>query len=130
MVDSLNRGDRIVCKVRESAIVEAYTKDFDEKRVFEIIGTSYQGWYLYVPSYIVIKGSSLITKKNYQSLGINAKYIGEETVFITSSFVVKVEQILTGMLCKSCGEHFDYAEPNQPDGTLVCWYCRRYPFYK
>jgi hypothetical protein len=34
--------------------------------------------------------------------------------------------ILDGCICKSCGEFYQFAEPNQIDGTLVCWSCRNY----
>ena len=29
-----------------------------------------------------------------------------------------------GCTCKKCQEFFPYAEPNQKDGTLVCYGCR------
>jgi len=29
-----------------------------------------------------------------------------------------------GCTCKKCKEFFPYAEPNQEDGTLVCYACR------
>lgn len=29
-----------------------------------------------------------------------------------------------GCDCKKCKEYFPYAEPNQDDGTLVCYKCR------
>ena len=29
-----------------------------------------------------------------------------------------------GCVCKKCKELFPYAEPNQEDGTLVCYACR------
>jgi len=29
-----------------------------------------------------------------------------------------------GCTCKKCKEFFEFAEPNQEDGTLVCWSCR------
>lgn len=28
-----------------------------------------------------------------------------------------------------CAQFFDYAIPNQDDGTFKCWSCRNYPFY-
>lgn len=28
--------------------------------------------------------------------------------------------------CNKCGELFPYAEPNQKDGTLICYSCRKY----
>lgn len=30
----------------------------------------------------------------------------------------------SGCLCKKCKEFYDFAEPNQEDGTLICWSCR------
>lgn len=29
-----------------------------------------------------------------------------------------------GMICKTCKELYQFAEPNQSDGTLICWACR------
>jgi hypothetical protein len=29
-----------------------------------------------------------------------------------------------GCNCKKCKEYFPYAEPNQDDGTLICYACR------
>lgn len=29
-----------------------------------------------------------------------------------------------GCSCKKCKEFYEFAEPNQEDGTLVCWSCR------
>jgi hypothetical protein len=29
-----------------------------------------------------------------------------------------------GCSCKICKELYPYAEPNQEDGTLICWSCR------
>jgi hypothetical protein len=29
-----------------------------------------------------------------------------------------------GMYCINCGEFYEYAEPNQSDGSLICYSCR------
>jgi hypothetical protein len=34
------------------------------------------------------------------------------------------EDRLDGLWCTSCGDFSTYAEPNQEDGTFVCWSCR------
>jgi len=34
------------------------------------------------------------------------------------------EEKSDGCFCKKCKEFFEYAEPNQEDGTLICWACR------
>ena len=41
-------------------------------------------------------------------------------------FVKKVPQNKDGCICTKCRELFPYAEPNQPDGTLICYSCRKY----
>lgn len=38
--------------------------------------------------------------------------------------VEKKKKDSVGCSCKKCKEYFDYAEPNQEDGTLICWACR------
>jgi hypothetical protein len=31
---------------------------------------------------------------------------------------------MDGCFCKKCHNFYEYAEPNQYDGTLICWACR------
>jgi hypothetical protein len=38
--------------------------------------------------------------------------------------VEKKKKDSAGCFCKKCKDFFEYAEPNQEDGTLVCWSCR------
>jgi hypothetical protein len=33
-----------------------------------------------------------------------------------------------GMFCRKCRSFYKYAEPNQPDGTLLCYSCRTNPY--
>ena len=33
-----------------------------------------------------------------------------------------------GMYCRKCQNFYQYAEPNQPDGTLLCYSCRSNPY--
>lgn len=39
-------------------------------------------------------------------------------------YPVIVKRFANGCKCIKCGENFPYAEPNQKDGTLICWSCR------
>lgn len=34
------------------------------------------------------------------------------------------KKVSDGCTCKKCHEFYPYAEPNQNDGTLVCYGCR------
>jgi formylmethanofuran dehydrogenase subunit E len=31
-----------------------------------------------------------------------------------------------GCVCKKCKELYPYAEPNQKDGSMICYSCRKY----
>ena len=33
-----------------------------------------------------------------------------------------------GMFCRLCQSFYDFAEPNQDDGTLLCYSCRQNPY--
>lgn len=33
-----------------------------------------------------------------------------------------------GMFCRKCQSFYQYAEPNQTDGTLLCYSCRSSPY--
>jgi hypothetical protein len=33
-----------------------------------------------------------------------------------------------GMFCRSCQAFYNFAEPNQDDGTLLCYSCRQNPY--
>lgn len=39
---------------------------------------------------------------------------------------IVVKKNKNGCICKECMELFPYAEPNQSDGTLICYSCRRF----
>lgn len=38
--------------------------------------------------------------------------------------VIKIKDDRDGCDCTKCKTFFEFAEPNQEDGTLICWACR------
>ena len=40
---------------------------------------------------------------------------------------VKNKRYPDGLFCHKCHNWYQYAEPNQPDGTLLCYSCRTSP---
>ena len=40
--------------------------------------------------------------------------------------VIKKKTYENGCFCVQCGELYPQAEPNQPDGTLICYSCKRF----
>lgn len=43
-------------------------------------------------------------------------------------FNKKPVQGIDGMFCKKCQSFIQYAEPNQPDGLMICYTCRVSPY--
>lgn len=33
-----------------------------------------------------------------------------------------------GMLCQKCKNFYEFAEPNQEDGSMICYSCRKNPY--
>jgi hypothetical protein len=123
----LKPGDRVDCRVKQATIVSPY-KDYDEMRTFEIVADDKYGYYLYVPSYMHIKGQVKADQYQCQHLGIHKKFLGENIVYIQGDLVCRINSILDGMNCSNCGDFFQMAGPNQPDGTLICYACRFNPY--
>jgi hypothetical protein len=124
----LKPGDRVNCKIKADSIVSPYAGDYDETRTFEIIGKDQYGYYLYVPIYMYLKDAAPIDQDACDFLQINEKYIGEQIVYIAESMICKITSKIDGCSCSRCKEFFHMAEPNQPDGSMICWQCRKYRF--
>ena len=71
-------------------------------------------------------GGGYVTVLPTQTITINVPNTGANP-FIVIDWAVPVEEKKKksdGCNCKKCKEFFEYAEPNQEDGTLICWACR------
>lgn len=54
-------------------------------------------------------------------------FTGGQITFDDIDLAVPVDEkkeISDGCFCKKCKEYYQYAEPNQDDGTLICYGCR------
>jgi len=127
-VSRLKPGDTIICHVRDLQIISPYAEYYDSF-TFEILSSDNTGYFVYVPDYIVLKGTTKIDKNNIRALGINKKFIGCFVVYVPDSVIVCVKTILDGEVCKECNEFYHQAEPNQEDGSMICWNCKNYPHY-
>ena len=125
---SLKAGDTITCFIKHSKVVCSYT-DSDSQVDLEIVARDSSGYFLYVPDYIYLNNTVIISNTEIRLLKINPKFLGSKMLYIETSLVGKVRKILDGMTCVSCHQFYDYAEPNQPNGTLLCFSCRTYPYY-
>lgn len=123
----LKLGDRIDCRIKSSVIVSPY-KDYDEIRTFQIIAKDKQGYYLYVPSYYTLKNTLKVDNRQSKQLGIDIKFLDEEFIYIQGNMVLRIHSILDGMNCSNCKDFYQMAEPNQEDGTLICYSCKQNPY--
>ena len=124
MVIELKPGDIVSCAIRSGIIVSSYGT-YDEIRSFAII-TAYEnyGYYLFVPCYITLNNSEIADTRKCKEFSIEMKYLNESIVWIVSSVISSVVSINKGMICKNCKESCLYAEPNQFDGSFICYSCR------
>lgn len=120
----LKPGDRVIIKLKEAKVVDPYSTEFDETKVLEIVATVNNGYYLYVPHYTFVHNTIVADRFYCKDYKISARYLGDDILHIPEGKVYKVFSILSGMTCSSCGEFYDFAAPNQPDETLICWACR------
>jgi len=67
------------------------------------------GWYTYLPG-----GFQIATDPGDLSVIDDAPVIVEEK---------KINK--DGCRCKKCKEYYEFAQPNQDDGTLICYVCRK-----
>ena len=123
----LKPGDRVDCRVKASTIVSPY-KSYDEIKTFEIVATDNHGFYLYVPHYYALKGTSIADQYQCKVLGIDKKFLNESIIYVRGNMIASVHETMDGLSCKICREFYQYASSNQSDGTLICYSCRQNPY--
>lgn len=123
-------GDSVVCRVKDNTIVSAYEDKWEQEVVFDIISVYEQGYMIYVPVDMSLKDTVLITKNNYKKFHTDKKFIDSTSYYITDFKIIRIFKKLLGLRCIKCDTFYDMAEPNTPDGKLICWSCKKYPFYR
>lgn len=126
-MNKLKPGDRVDCRIKATTIVSAYN-EYDEVRTFEIVACDAHGYYLYVPHYLALKDAIVANKYQCNALGIDKKFVDEHILYIHANHVYRINSIVDGMKCSHCQDFFAMAEPNQDDGTLICYACRFNPY--
>jgi hypothetical protein len=129
-MDKLSNGDQVVCKIKNFVVVSAYSSDYDNTVIFEIIGRKDNSYYVYVPIDMVLKDTIKVDEFNYKLYYIDKKFV-DSTIFLLSDYqVCRIYQKSDGMKCEECGDFVDKAGANRADGTFICWSCKNYPQWK
>lgn len=123
-------GDQVVCLVRDAAIVSATSASYEFRHIFDILSFYDEGYMVYVPISIVLKDSVHIVDGNVYKFRMSKKFIGSDAYYITDYKVVELYKKMDGMVCFECEEFYPMATANQSDGTLICWNCRNYKYWR
>lgn len=122
-------GDVVLCRIKDGFLVSCYSS-FDEERDFQIIGTDEAGHYLYIPDHISIKDTFKIDAYSARVFAIAKQFIDCRAIYISPSYVCSVKSRLDGLSCIICNEFSQYAEANNEDGSLTCFICRSYHWFR
>ena len=125
MAALLRPGDVVSVHIKEAQIVSSYS-GFDSSEPFQIIATDDEGYYLYIPPHIIIADAFVLDAYRANVLNIKKQFIDSNVVYITPSYIASIRSRLDGTICTKCGEFFDMASGNQPDGSFICFICRSY----
>jgi hypothetical protein len=128
----LTYGDTVVCRVRGNSIVSGGAPKWDAELEFKVIGYSFvdEFYIIFIPRYYDIKNSWVIEDGDLAEHCIKKHYKGKKgmAVQMDKIFKVKTPNNRDGVFCVKCGRFYDYAEPNQEDGTMICFSCRSNPY--
>lgn len=82
----------------------------------------------YVPRHSRVPGSFTLTHHHASKYTLDAKYIGDDAVFITASTPkTNVIEAVDGAKCSNCRTFVQYASLGK-DGTFTCHACRFNPY--
>jgi hypothetical protein len=127
-MNKLKPGDMVQVHTKSNQIVSPYDTSFEEKKTLQVIGSDQYGYYLHIPGYIILNNSYTLEPKEAKEYSIDSKFIGELVLYIREGFIAKVINKMDGCVCKKCKEFYHQSQPNQPDGSMICWLCRNYPY--
>ena len=118
-------GDTVVCRFKDGAIVSCYSA-YDATYHFQVIASDYWGFYVYVPDYLGLSGSSKIDYSTATHLNIKPHFVGCKMLYIRESQIASVRP-LDGCVCSRCNEFFAQAQANEGE-SFMCFLCRTYKY--
>lgn len=118
-------ADEVSVKIRDARIVSALAFDYEQTINVEILVIHENGYFVFVPSKYTLQGSIYVDKQKANKLGILDRFIDSYINFITDDQIVRLYRRMEGCSCIKCNEFYYLAEPNQSDGSLLCWLCKQ-----
>lgn len=131
IMQNVDIGDIISFGVKNKEITINY-QDYNEIFNGLIIGkkTIYEDVYeyiVYIPEYqrYFLNDSILIRHDHIKKYSIQTKFLNEYGAFIRKGNILNIIEKLDGATCNRCKEFNSKSEPNQEDGTFLCYQCRK-----
>lgn len=125
MADLLYKAaDEVCVKVKSDRIVAATATDYDHRVNLEIIVTHDGGYFVFVPSKHNLQGSIYVDKRNSDKLDIPDRFLDSRINYVTDEQITHLHIRREGCTCTRCNEFYHHSEPNQQDGTMICFQCR------
>lgn len=125
------RGDELLLKVEDDFGYDDITYSSVKVQVigFNVDCSGDEAEYLcYVPSYEHVKGTWTLTQKHAVWYGVDEKFVGDDVMFIVSSYpVYKHMPAPEGERCDNCNDFFEGAVTDDK-GRFTCSSCRFNPY--
>ena len=119
----LKPGDRVDCRIKDHVIIDPYEDDFRETRTVEIIGTDYNGYFLFAPDYFNLKETIRIDPHEAKDHHIDDRFLGERMVYIKEGMISQINYVFDGMYCSECKKYFLQVISNTYNNGFICWEC-------
>lgn len=126
-------GDRVLIRIKEDEIQPAYSMDYSVILQFEIIGERRDLYVVHVLPDVCLKEAFELSTFDCNRYEIPMRFLNEKAHIITTEHMVKVFGRMgprEGAHCARCGEFSSYSEPNQENGTFLCYLCRVWNPYR
>lgn len=126
-------NDTVFCKIKGNAILPATERSFDIQLSFEVIGFDSKAnkYLLAIPDYYSIKGCWTVQDEHIDKYNADLSHRDRRSIAITIDKIARLKAVhspVDGLYCSCCKQFFPMAEPNQKDGTLICFSCRQNPY--
>lgn len=122
----LKAGDRVDLHIRDNDVVGPYESDYDSIKTFEIIAIGSVGHYLYVPRFLFLKSSKIVTDNLIKLFNIDRKFQLENCIYIQEAMIASINYIMDGCICSKCKEFIFWANDNEEEFT--CYGCKQSPY--
>lgn len=98
----------------------------------EVVQTFFNTEYYLVllPQHLKDDYMFVLDEDELDRLKVDKKHLNKIALMLKSCSIgyrLSIDPYTNAIACKICKERYPYAEPNQPNNTMICWSCRNDP---